>query len=234
MCYRISNTADAKTIEKAFNASFKYPKLHRKIPVIDGLIESSVSVITMKNADQISLAIWGILPETYQDDWQNYQNVQNTLNISFASINNEEIYNNALRSRRCLVLVTGFFTYYLYDGNLYPYYVHLESKKPFAIAGVFNQLDDGFFTCSLIVSKANSFIKKINNSDTLMPVIIDDYNQENWLDSKASMQDINTIINTPSQLNFKAYPINKEFHKLGIDYDSVLHPVKYSSIPSAL
>ncbi len=232
MCYKISNTATVATIEKVFNASFKFPKLHKKAAVIDGLIESSISIITMTNREQVSLAIWGILPEMYQDDWQYFQNVQNTLNVNLNTINDDVKYKKALKSRRCLILVTGFFTYYLRHGDLYPYYVHLKSNEPFAIAGVFNELDDGFITCSIIVSKANSFIKKIHNSDTLMPVVLDKFNQEKWLDSKISDKRIIEIINTVSQLSFKAYPIVKEFHKLGVDFDSVLDPVKYKNIPN--
>tara|TARA_R110002096_G_scaffold431563_1_gene646991 strand:+ start:27850 stop:28554 length:705 start_codon:yes stop_codon:yes gene_type:complete len=234
MCYKISNTASRATIEEAFNASFKFPKLHKEAPVIDGLIESSVSIITMTNKQQVSLAIWGILPELYQDDWQYFQNVQNTLNVNLDTINDDVKYKDALKSRRCLILVTGFFTYYLHNGDLYPYYVHLESHEPFAIAGVFNQLDDGFMTCSIIVSKANSFIKKIHNSDTLMPVVLGKLNQEKWLDSKTDNKKIIEIINTVSQLRFKAYPIAKEFHKLGVDFDSVLDPVSYKNIPNAI
>ncbi|OEK07331.1 hypothetical protein A8C32_18005 [Flavivirga aquatica] len=233
MCYRISNTATKETIEKAFNASFEFPKLHKESPVIDGLVESSVSVIKISENDKISLAIWGILPETYQDDWQYFQNVQNTLNLSFETINENEKYRNALANRRCLVIVTGFFTYYLHDGDLYPYYVHQKSHTPFAIAGIFNQLDDGFITCSLIVSKANPFIKKINNSDNLMPVVLDENNQDLWLDVHTKNDIITEIINTESRLDFKAYPIAKEFHKLRVNFNSVLEPVNYNSIPKA-
>ncbi|WP_452598371.1 SOS response-associated peptidase [Pontimicrobium sp. MEBiC01747] len=234
MCYRISNTANKTAIEKTFNASFKYPKLHKKSPVIDGLTESSVAIITMLNKQQISLAIWGILPETYQDDWQHFQNVQNTLNVSLDVIKEDEKYAKALMHRRCIVIVTGFFTYYLHDGDLYPYYVHQESNEPFAIAGIFNELDDGFITCSLIVSKANSFIKKIHNSNILMPVVLDKFNREKWLDFNATEEIVTTVVNTAPQLAFKAHPIAKEFHKLGVDFDSALHPVNYNNIPKAM
>lgn len=234
MCYRISNTATKETIEKTFNASFKFPTLHKETPVIDGLIESSVTIIKMSKKDKISLAIWGILPETYQDDWQFFQNVQNTLNLSLETIKEDQKYRDALAHRRCLVIVTGFFTYYLYKGDLYPYYVHQESNKPFAIAGIFNQLDDGFITCSLIISKANAFIKKIHNSDNLMPVVLDQNNQDLWLDNHTKDDVIDEVINTESQLVFKAYPIAKEFHKLGVNFNSVLEPVNYNSIPKAM
>lgn len=231
MCYRISNIASKEQIEHTFNASFKFPKLHIKTPVIDGLLESSVSIIKMSNKEEVSLAIWGLLPETFQDDWQYFQNVQNTLNIDLKGIEDDPKFGNAVQKRRCLILVTGFFTYYLHEGNLYPYYVHLESNEPFAIAGVYNELDDGFVTCSIVVSKTNDFIKQIHNSDISMPVVLDTFNQNQWLNSDIGKKSISKIIKTASQLPLCAHPIAKEFHKLGVDFDSVLEPVDYYNIP---
>ncbi|WP_046755422.1 SOS response-associated peptidase [Kordia jejudonensis] len=231
MCYKISNTAGKEEIEDVFNATFKFPKLHEKTPVIDGLVESPISIIKMSNREEITLAIWGLLPETFQDDWQYFQNVQNTLNVDLKGIEEDPKYENALQERRCLIIATGFFTYYLHEGNLYPYYVHLPSNEPFAIAGVYNELDDGFVTCSIVVSKANEFIKEIHNSDTSMPVVLNTFNQDMWLDANTSQELIETIVETTSELSFHAHTIAKEFHKLGVDFDSVLEPVSYKNVP---
>ncbi|WP_430409358.1 SOS response-associated peptidase [Kordia sp.] len=233
MCYKISNTASKEEIESIFNATFRFPKLHTKMPVIDGLAESSVSIIKMSKKEEVTLAIWGLLPRTFQEDWQYFQNVQNTLNVDLKGIGEDPKYQNALQERRCLIIATGFFTYYLHEGNLYPYYVHLPSNKPFAIAGVYNELDDGFVTCSIMVSKANDFIQEIHNSDTFMPVVLDKFNQNMWLSAHTSEKLIKTIIETTSELPFQAHTIAKEFHNLGVDFDAVLQPVSYRNVPKA-
>lgn len=231
MCYKISNIASKEAIEKAFNVSFKFPKLHTRNPIIDGLSESVVSVITQNRPQELSLAIWGILPEAFQDDWQHFQNVKNTLNVDLSELEEDPKYKGSLTERRCLVIVTGFFTYYLHDGELYPYYVYLESKKPFALAGVYNELEDGFKTCSIITSKANTFIRKIHNSDTLMPVVLDESNYHSWISETTDKEVVKEVIDISSYLEFKAYPIAKEFHKNGVVYDSLLDPVEYQDIP---
>lgn len=234
MCYKISNTASRQYLEVTFNASFAFPQLYKKMPVIDGLAESSVSVITMCNKQEISYAIWGLLPDNYQDDWQYFQDIQNTLNLSKETIREDAKYTGALKNRRCVILVTGFFTYFLHNGQLFPYYVHLKSKTPFAVAGIYNELDDGFKTCALLVSKANSFIQKINNSHTFMPVVLDLANREKWLNPQTNQKELNAIIDTNTELSFTAHSIAKEFHKLGVDYDSVLDPVLYNNLPKAI
>ncbi|WP_299125749.1 SOS response-associated peptidase family protein [uncultured Winogradskyella sp.] len=231
MCYRLSNTANKHAIEEEFNVQFKYPKLHRNNPVINGLEESFISVITMEEPKSVSYAIWGILPKLYEDDWEHYQNIQNTLNIEYDKIDEEQLYSEALMNRRCLIIVTGFFTYYLHKGELYPYYVHLTNEKPFALAGIYNQLKDGFITCALILSKANSFISKIHNSNHSMPFALDEDMQKLWLDDSLDYTETHQLLGKKINLDFSAHPIAKEFHKIGVTYDSVLEPVFYKDIP---
>ncbi|WP_142784587.1 SOS response-associated peptidase [Changchengzhania lutea] len=232
MCYKISNTADRTAIERSFDISFKYPKLHKPKPVINGLAESSVLTINQNNQSEVTLAIWGLLPESFQEDWQVYQDIKNTLNIDVEEIDQNSDYIDALQHRRCIVIVTGFFTYYLHDGELYPYYVYSETEEPFGLAAVYNELEDGFTTASILVSEANDFIKKIHNADALMPVILNKDDHNLWLDAKTESTDLELLFHTPNQLKLTAHPIAKEFHKSDIIYDSVLDPVEYKNIPN--
>lgn len=233
MCYRLSNTAKREVIENEFGAIFRYPKLHKFNPIINGLEESFVSVVTCKEPKKISYAIWGILPGQFEEDWEDFQNVQNTLNIDHDKIDDNPLFSEAVKTRRCLIIVTGFFTYYLHEGELYPYYVHLDNDKPFALAGIYNQLKDGFITCGLILSEANSFISHIHNSNHKMPLSLNKEDQDLWLNKNTSAFLINELLNKNVDIDFKAHPIAKEFHKVGITYDSVLEPVYYKNIPKS-
>lgn len=233
MCYRLSNTAKRELIEDEFGALFKYPKLHRFNPIINGLEESFVSVITCKASTEISYAIWGMLPGKFEEDWEDFQNVQNTLNIDHDKIDADPLFSEAVNTRRCIIIVTGFFTYYLHNGELYPYYVHLENDKPFALAGIYNQLNDGFITCGLVLSHANSFISQIHNSNHKMPMALNQEAQDVWLNENTCKSEIKDVLNTQTNLDFEAHPIAKEFHKRGITYDSILDPVDYKDIPKS-
>lgn len=230
MCYRLSNTANKEKIENEFGAIFRYPKLYKFNPIINGLEESFVSVITCKEPEKVSYAIWGILPDQFEEEWEDYQNVQNTLNIDHDKIYSDPLFSEAVKTRRCLIIVTGFFTYYLHHGELYPYYVHLPNGKPFGLAGIYNQLKDGFITCGLILSEANSFISHIN-SNQKMPLSLNKEDQDLWLNEETNEFVIKKILNNNVDLDFKAHPIAKEFYKAGITYDSVLEPVYYKNIP---
>lgn len=231
MSYRLSNTAKMHHIEDEFSAHFKYPNLYVPNPMINGLDESAISIITSEKKNEITFAIWGILPKYFDEQWSVFQNLQNTLNVDHDRLHDNPLYKEALLQRRCLILVSGFFTYYLHKNELYPYYVQLRSKKPFALAGIYNQLKDGFLTCSLILSKPNAYQSKIYNSTHRLPLALDVTSRENWIASNADAKKIQDVLSQKVDLDFVSHPIAKEFHNIGITYKSLLEPVYYNGIP---
>ncbi|UWX54439.1 hypothetical protein NYZ99_16165 [Maribacter litopenaei] len=62
MYFKLSNTAEKETLERMTKASFKYPNLYKPQNIIHGLKEVSIPIITMEEQNELSLAIWGLLP----------------------------------------------------------------------------------------------------------------------------------------------------------------------------
>jgi putative SOS response-associated peptidase YedK len=229
MYFRISNTADKNLLEAWSNASFKYPNLYKPQIIINGLNEVTIPIITMEEEEKISLAIWGLLPEKYNEDWTLFQNTINTLNLHVGNMDSGIWYTEAYRQRRCLIPVTGFYTSYLRHGEMYPYYVGLKSGKPFYLAGIYNKLEDGFITCSILVGKANSFIKKFQNLTDCMPLLISNGGRSEWLHDETSTVRLKELLNSPVEEVFHAHPIAKEFFNNDISYDSMLLPYEYTA-----
>ncbi len=231
MYKKISNISERELIEKELGIKYKFPRLYTPSPVIDGTQETTLSVITMNQPDHISYAIWGILPNNYEGEWSDFQKVMNTLNISKESIHSNGIFEEPYRERRCLIIVTGFFIYHLYKGSLYPYHVYLDAKKPFYLAGIYNTLDDGFITCSMLMTEATGIVSKIQNLNATMPILIPEKLNNLWLDPNADQGEIDYILNSHNALELSAHPIAKEFFKNDISYESMLEPVYYEGIP---
>ena len=230
MFYKVSNTAKRIKIERELELLFKYPEIYEPNPIINGLKESSLCVVTSEKPYEINYGIWGILPEGFEDEWSVFQSVNNTLNINSNDFKNSKWYLEALNKRRCLILVTGFFTSFFYNGSVYPYYVSSPLKETISIAGIYNQLEDGFITCSPILCEANNFIKNIHNINTEMPLIIDKTAREEWLDTNYEV-DLNYYIKQTCAINLKAHTIAKEFYKNDIIYKGILEPVHYNNLP---
>ncbi|GAA4106948.1 SOS response-associated peptidase [Aquimarina addita] len=232
MYKKVSNIADRQSIEKELGVPFKYPKLYNSSLVVNGIQESTLSVVTLDNPTTISYAIWGLLPLNYKDEWVDFQNAYETLTIPKENLITNNIFKEPFLNRRCLIVLTGFFTSYFYNGTVYPYYVYLPSEKPFCVAGIYNTLEDGFITCSMILKESMGMIKDIQNLDSKMPLTIPQRFRDTWLDSSADIGEINNLLDKSNELDFKAHPIAKEFFKNEISFDSMLEPVSYKNIPS--
>lgn len=231
MFYKLSNAAKKSQIEKDLNLRFKYPNLYSPNLIINGLTEASISIVTMRDREEINLAIWGLLPQNYKEDWNTFQEASNTLNLNLDQIRSNQWMKSALEHRRSLILVSGFFSYLLRNDKLYTYYISLPSDKPFFIAGIYNQLNDGFLSCSVVTTNANAFIKGYHNVDNQMPLIIPESVVDTWLSADTNSEDINNIISNPPGPVLRSNPIAKDFFNKNIVYNSILQPVHYDDIP---
>ena len=203
MFYKISNIANRKSIEEKFRVNFEFPNLYKPQGVIDGLKESTISVITISDPKKATYAIWGLLPENFEDNWSVFQDVFNTLNVNIETLENGNgLYSNLLQDRRCVIIATGFFTTWLTNGTVERCHVHLPNYEPFAIAGVFNELNDGFITCSLVVTKISESFKDVPNISNLKPLVLNEIELKQWLGTSTSLDEIKKIFDDHNSLDF--------------------------------
>lgn len=231
MYYRLSNTASRVEVEEEFGRPFRYPAIYQPQALVNGLEETNLPVITMEDPSVINFAIWGILPKDYKEDWAIFQNIYNTLNLSKESLNADLWYGNSMEGKRCLIVCSGFFTNYLYQGDIYPYFVYSPDHKPFCLGGIYNQLEDGFLTCALIIVSPDPLIEKIQTVDHGMPLVIGESFRHQWLDPGTSKDELINYIRDPAGYELQAHPIAKEFYKNEIVYDTMLEPVHYRGLP---
>lgn len=203
MFYKISNIANRESIEEKFHVNFEFPNLYKPQGVIDGLKESTISVITISDPKKATYAIWGLLPENFEDNWSVFQDVFNTLNVNIETLENSNgLYSNLLQDRRCVIIATGFFTTWLTNGTVERCHVHLPNYEPFAIAGVFNELNDGFITCSLVVTKISESFKDVPNISNLKPLVLNENELKQWFDTSTSLDEIKKIFDDHNSLDF--------------------------------
>lgn len=228
---KMSNIAERQTVEKILGRTYRYPKIYECNTVINGSEESLVSVITSENPKVIDYGIWGMLPEDYQEDWMDFQNVFDTLTVDKDLLDAVPMYKKSLEQRRCLIIVTGFFSYHLHNGSLYPYHIYKEKKYPICLAGIYTVLDDGFITCSVITGKVSGRLKKIQNFNNTTPVILSERHYNTWLDPEVETNELMYLLNSDNNHDLKIDPIAKELFNQNISFDSILEPVQYSDIP---
>lgn len=218
MFYKISNIASKKSIENNFQATFEFPKLYEPQEIIDGLKESTVSVITCADTHKITFAIWGLLPENFEDHWSVFQDVVNTLNVKIDVLQTGRgLYNNLLENRRCIIIATGFFTTLLTNGTVEHCHVHLSNFEPFAIAGVYNKLNDGFITCSMVMTQVNESFESIPNISYLKPFVLHGIELEKWLDVSTSIDELNKMVLDHQSIKFQY----ESYNSIHSSFDSI-------------
>ena len=227
MFYKVSNIATVDTIESTYGATFRFPHLHSREALVDGLNEEILPIITANTPDQLNFGIWGLLPQGYKEDWADFQKVRNTLNLDIKDIRNEDWLLEPLKNRRCVVMITGFFASFSFEGQIYPVYIHSNPLKPICVAAIYNVSDDGFYNFSLVLVESNDYISNVHNISRTMPLIMDENSYDMWLDD----DEYELILNKPElgirDLTFESHTIAKEFYKNNIVYDSILEPAIY-------
>ncbi|MUH35568.1 hypothetical protein D9O36_06935 [Zobellia amurskyensis] len=192
MFNKLSIRAEREQIEEMYSALFKFPDIYRPRQIINGLEESTVPIITSTKQEEITTSIWGLLPKKFDGDWAVFQKHVNTLTVPTASLNSKPWYAHTNETERCLLIVTGFFTTFVSEGELLFFHMTKESGEPFAVAAICNELEDGFMTSALITEPANRTFTQVHNASDQMPILIPSHQQKAYLDYDISTNEIDT------------------------------------------
>lgn len=208
MEYSLSNTASLTLLQQELRVPCKYPNIYKPKLKIDGQKEQTVSLITMEDSSFITQGVWGILPQDFEGDWKKFQKIKRTLHVKASEISNNILFREAIEKRRCLIIATGFYMYHLQGKSVQNFLVEKESLRPFYLAGVYNVLDDGFITCSIINVKVNELLKSKNNLYEVMPLQIPQILKNIWLDEATTTEKIAHIISKPYTTKLKVQEVS--------------------------
>jgi putative SOS response-associated peptidase YedK len=123
---------------------------------------------------------WGLIPS-----WAKESSIAHKLiNARGETVAEKPSFRSALKRRRCLVLVDGWFEWKQSTKPKTPYYFHREDGLPMAFAGLWEEWtapDTGevLRTCTLITTGPNALMAPIHDR---MPVILSPEARELWLD----------------------------------------------------
>ncbi|CDF80410.1 conserved hypothetical protein (DUF159) [Formosa agariphila KMM 3901] len=205
MFYKISNIANRVSIENTLAATFKFPHIYKPKQMIDGTSESVLPILTSEDRNQLKFAIWGMLPDHFEGDWKPYQYEHNTLNIRKETIIKHLEFKRNSNLKRCLIPITGFIDFSNTEGEVTPFLVSHSENNPFCVAGIYNQLEDGFFTFSIITTKDRK--EKSNSISKYQPAILSQNYHQDWLNPELDTLHALEFLNKPHDYHLNRYPI---------------------------
>ena len=191
---------------------------------------------------EIKLAHWEFLPNFVRttEDLAAFRKKYITMNAKGEDLLNSRMYADAARSRRCLVLSSGFYEWRSYKPEgakkveKYPYYIYLPNKQYFFMAGIWTPWVDTtsgemIDTFAIVTTVANPLMAQVHNSKMRMPTILPENLAIEWLQPGLSDKRIIEIAtNQYPASEMDAYPIHKEFRIV----DSPTDPFNYMELPA--
>ncbi len=238
MCYFVEHNIQRKELETRFNV--KFPEDPRYTPSFFQSVFNKpfMSVVTSENPSEIQLFQWGMIPFWVKDE-QSAEKIRfSTANARAETIWDKPSFRKPIQSSRCLVTAHGFFEYQTTKDLKIPYYIKLKDSSIFAFAGIYDkwtnrQTGEITSTFSIITTVANPLMEKIHNLKKRMPVILPEKNEEEWLDTRRSREDIDKFMQPfPEQL-MEAYTVSRKIAGKNPDINdpSIIEKENYDQNP---
>lgn len=125
MCGGYSITQDLDRMARHFGAQAPQVAF---LPVARAAPSERLPVILDRSPKEVSFAVWGFKP--------GWKKTGLLINARKETILEKPTFRRPFLERRCLVLADGFLEWQKTDARSVPYCVRLESREPFAMAGI--------------------------------------------------------------------------------------------------
>ncbi len=238
MCYYSSISVGFKIVETRFGVTFVQTEEYQPAYSACAFSFPRMPVITDEDPLHVSFLNWGLIPFWIKDEEEALEVRQHALNARSETIFDKPMFRHSIMSKRCLVLVDGFFEWRHFKGKTYPYYIRLADRQPFALAGIWDRWKDRIKgteirTFSIVTTEANSLMAEIHNTRKRMPVILPRASERGWIDHGAERATIESMLKPYDASEMEAYPVDRSVTKLGFNTNvsSILDRRDYEGLP---
>ena len=180
MCGRYTIAADARALETRFQA---YVPPGLLAPSSNAAPTQGLPTILNANPYLITVSMWGFRPA-----WTDWRDVTPVINARAETVASKPFFQQAFRTKRCLVLADGFYEWQRTGKGKVPYRIALKTGEPFAFAGIWSMRQDGqrrpWSSFAIITTEANRLVAQIHNR---MPVLLHPDDEATWLNPEASL-----------------------------------------------
>lgn len=222
MCGRFTLTVDPSQLQKAFPWLAVPDHFSPRYNIAPS---QPVAVVPNYGEKKLDYFNWGLIPS-----WAKDPAIGNRMiNARAETLAEKPSFRNAFRRRRCLILADGFYEWKQSQdarGKI-PIYIQLESKNPFAFAGlweIWKSSDDSEIrSCTIITTDPNEFLISIHNR---MPVILPEDQYNLWLSTNEIDPSILKPLLQPfTAENLIAFPVSKAVNNPSYDTQDCILPI---------
>jgi putative SOS response-associated peptidase YedK len=184
-----------------------------------------IAVVPNDGKNQIEFFHWGLVPSWAKD----ISIGSRMINARVETLNTKPAFRTALKRRRCIVPVSGFYEWKKNpDGKTKtPMYIRMKDAKPFAFAGLWEtwHSPDGseLRSCTLITGEPNKLIATIHDR---MPAILDANDYQRWLDPKErDASDLMPLLKPYPAEKMEAFPVSRAVNNPSNEVPGCIEPL---------
>jgi putative SOS response-associated peptidase YedK len=155
------------------------------------------------------------------------------INARAESLTEKPAFKRLVGSRGCIIPADGFYEWRKEGKRKVPMWVHLKTKKPFALAGLWDvwRKPDGkrVESFTIITTEPNELVRPVHNR---MPVILLPEDEEQWLDtSRASYAKAKSVLKPyPNEL-MEVHDVSTIVNSAKYDGPECIQPVSDDEMP---
>jgi len=214
MCYHTSLARSADYLEKRFQAKFEQRDLFEPIYHHSGFSAPLHPVIANGSIESIRFFQWGLVPFWTKDESAAERIRTQTLNARAETIHQKPSFRASIMTKRCLVLVDGFYEWREESNRKYPYYITLTNNDAFALAGIWDKWLNSSTgemkeTFSIITTRANPLLERIHNTKKRMPVILKREDEKEYLERNLHAGEIDALLQPYDDKEMQAHTVSR-------------------------
>ena len=158
MCGRFTLRSSPQAVAEAFGLAAA-PDLLPRFNIAPGQPVAVVRQKPQAEERELTFLRWGLIP-AWADDPSIGDRLANARSETAAT---KPSFRRALRSRRCLVVADGFYEWQRSNGRKQPYFIGLQSDRPFGLAGLGERWERGepVESCTILTTDANELMQPI-------------------------------------------------------------------------
>lgn len=214
MCYNISLRRIQREMEEYYHRVCGEDADFIQYYSVSGFVHPQLPVILSENPAVFSRARWGLIPAWVKSKEDAKISAQNCLNAKGETVFKLPSFRSAIKKRRCIIPVTGFFEWMEFNKAKYPHHIAVKDEPYFSLGGIYEEWTDKetgeiIRTFSIVTTAANELMEKIHNVKKRMPLIIPKENTEKWLDASLHEDEVAKLIAQFPSEKMHVYTISK-------------------------
>lgn len=220
MCGRFAVTETVPIIASVFHADEILADL---APSYNIAPTQPVLAVTASGGRRAIVAFrWGLVPHWAKDPSIGSR----MINARAETIREKPAFRDPLKSRRCLVVASGFYEWRKGKVGKVPYFIHMPERSCFGFAGLYDRwrspAGEELATCTIITTAANERIMPVHDR---MPVILTRSGEEAWLDPGMPVDALLLLLKTPQMEGISLYPVSTLVNATSNNSPECLSPV---------